>query len=93
VLRALRGQLPQEDYFYFADTRFLSYGDRPESFLKERGMPPKPAAKWRSEPLQAGLREIALDGRIGILAPHWKTCTVTLLTVLSWWFHCITKQS
>ena len=38
VLRALRGRLPQEDFFYFADTRFLPYGDRPEIFLKERGV-------------------------------------------------------
>ena len=38
VLRALRERLPQEDYFYFADTRFLPYGDRPEVFLKERGV-------------------------------------------------------
>ncbi len=38
VLRALRGQLPQEDYFYFADTRFLPYGDKPETFLKARGV-------------------------------------------------------
>ena len=38
VLRALRDRLPQEDYFYFADTRFLPYGDRPEVFLRERGV-------------------------------------------------------
>lgn len=38
VLRALRARLPQEDFLYFADTRFLPYGDRPESFLKERGV-------------------------------------------------------
>lgn len=38
VLRALCGRLPQEDYFYFADTRYLPYGDRPESFLRERGV-------------------------------------------------------
>jgi len=38
VLHALRGRLPNEDYFYFADTRFLPYGDRPEIFLKERGV-------------------------------------------------------
>jgi len=38
VLRALRDRLPQEDFFYFADTRFLPYGDRPEIFLKERGV-------------------------------------------------------
>lgn len=38
VLRALRGRLPQEDFFYFADTRFLPYGDRPEIFLKQRGV-------------------------------------------------------
>lgn len=37
VLRALRQRLPQEDYFYFADTRFLPYGDKPEVFLRERG--------------------------------------------------------
>ena len=38
VLQALRGRLPNEDYFYFADTRFLPYGDRPEIFLRERGV-------------------------------------------------------
>ena len=38
VLRALRGRLPGEDFFYFADTRYLPYGDRPESFLRERGL-------------------------------------------------------
>ncbi|UCV02567.1 glutamate racemase [Dechloromonas denitrificans] len=38
VLHALRARLPQEDFFYFADTRFLPYGDRPEAFLKERGV-------------------------------------------------------
>lgn len=38
VLRALRGRLPQEDFFYFADTRFLPYGDKPEVFLKARGV-------------------------------------------------------
>ena len=38
VLRALRVRLPQEDFFYFADTRFLPYGDRPEVFLRERGV-------------------------------------------------------
>ena len=38
VLRALRERLPQEDFFYFADTRFLPYGDKPEVFLKERGV-------------------------------------------------------
>jgi glutamate racemase len=38
VLRALRERLPHEDFFYFADTRFLPYGDRPEAFLRERGV-------------------------------------------------------
>nr|MBL8410180.1 glutamate racemase [Dechloromonas sp.] len=38
VLRALRDRLPQEDFFYFADTRFLPYGDRSEAFLRERGV-------------------------------------------------------
>lgn len=38
VLSALRERLPQEDFFYFADTRFLPYGDRPEAFLRDRGV-------------------------------------------------------
>ncbi len=38
VLRALRERLPGEDFLYFADTRFLPYGDRPETFLRERGV-------------------------------------------------------
>ncbi|MCH2219204.1 MAG: glutamate racemase [Dechloromonas sp.] len=38
VLHALRERLPHEDYFYFADTRFLPYGDRSEHFLRERGV-------------------------------------------------------
>lgn len=38
VLRALRQRLPHEDFFYFADTRFLPYGDKPEVFLRERGV-------------------------------------------------------
>ncbi len=38
ILRALRARLPHEDFFYFADTRFLPYGERPEVFLKERGV-------------------------------------------------------
>lgn len=38
VLRTLRDRLPREDFLYFADTRFLPYGERPESFLKERGV-------------------------------------------------------
>lgn len=38
VLRALRERLPQENFFYFADTRFLPYGDKPEVFLRERGV-------------------------------------------------------
>lgn len=37
VLRALRSRLPQEDFVYFADTRYLPYGDRPESFIQARG--------------------------------------------------------
>ena len=38
VLKALRQRLPREDFLYFADTRYLPYGDRPEAFLKERGI-------------------------------------------------------
>lgn len=38
VLRALRARLPHENYLYFADTRFLPYGDKSEAFLRERGV-------------------------------------------------------
>lgn len=38
VLRALQARLPQEDFYYFADTRFLPYGDRSEAFIRERGV-------------------------------------------------------
>ncbi len=38
VLHALRGQLPAEDFFYFADTHHLPYGDKPEIFLRQRGV-------------------------------------------------------
>lgn len=38
VLRLLRERLPHENFFYFADTRFLPYGDKPEAFLRERGV-------------------------------------------------------
>lgn len=38
VLRALQTRLPGENFLYFADTRFLPYGDRPESFLRRRGL-------------------------------------------------------
>lgn len=37
VLKALQERLPGEDFLYFADTRFLPYGDRPEAFLRVRG--------------------------------------------------------
>lgn len=36
--------------------------------LSGRIVLPLPASEWRAELLQAGIREIALDGRIGILA-------------------------
>lgn len=40
------------------------------AMLAQRGriVLPLPATEWRSELLQAGVREIALDGRIGMLA-------------------------
>lgn len=38
VLAALRKHLPSERFLYFADTRFLPYGDRSEEFLRERGV-------------------------------------------------------
>lgn len=38
VLAALREHLPLEHFLYFADTRYLPYGDRPEDFLRERGL-------------------------------------------------------
>lgn len=37
VLRALQQRLPHEQFLYFADTRYLPYGDRPEAFLRQRG--------------------------------------------------------
>lgn len=37
VLRALQARLPEEDFLYFADTRYLPYGERPEDFLRARG--------------------------------------------------------
>ena len=37
VLRALLAQLPAEDYLYLADARHLPYGDKQETFLRERG--------------------------------------------------------
>ena len=43
---------------------------RETAMLAQRGriVLPLPATEWRSELLQAGVREIALDGRIAILA-------------------------
>lgn len=37
ILAALQARLPREDFIYFADTRFLPYGDRPETFIQARG--------------------------------------------------------
>lgn len=36
--KSLARSTPERGLFYFADTRFLPYGDRPEVFLKERGV-------------------------------------------------------
>jgi glutamate racemase len=36
VLRALQTLLPGEDFLYFADARYLPYGDRSEDFLQTR---------------------------------------------------------
>ncbi len=38
VLAALRNRLPGEDFIYFADTHYLPYGDRPESFIRARSL-------------------------------------------------------
>lgn len=38
VLSALQQRLPGEHFLYFADTRYLPYGERSESFLRERGL-------------------------------------------------------
>lgn len=38
VLRDLQARLPGEDFLYFADTRYLPYGERPEEFLRLRGL-------------------------------------------------------
>ncbi|MDR1351292.1 MAG: glutamate racemase [Zoogloeaceae bacterium] len=37
VLQSLRARLPDEDFIYFADTRHLPYGDKPETFIQTRG--------------------------------------------------------
>jgi glutamate racemase len=37
VLAALQQRLPEENFLYFADTRYLPYGDRSELFLRQRG--------------------------------------------------------
>jgi glutamate racemase len=36
VLQSLRARLPSEGFLYFADTRHLPYGDKPESFIQAR---------------------------------------------------------
>ena len=46
----------------------ISFWETAMFALRGRIVLPLPASEWRSELLQAGLREIALDGRIGILA-------------------------
>ena len=38
VLRALRTQLPQENFVYFADSAYAPYGERGESFVLERSL-------------------------------------------------------
>lgn len=38
ILRALRAQLPNENYHYFADTAFAPYGEKPETWLRERSL-------------------------------------------------------
>ena len=38
ILRALRAQLPHEDFVYFADTGHAPYGERAEAFVAERSM-------------------------------------------------------
>lgn len=36
ILRALRAELPAEDFVYLADTQFAPYGERSEAFVVER---------------------------------------------------------
>ncbi len=48
----------------------ISYWETAMLVQRGRIVLPLPATEWRSELLQAGLREIVLDGRIGILASH-----------------------
>ena len=38
ILRALRAQLPHENYHYFADSAFAPYGEKPETWLRERSL-------------------------------------------------------
>lgn len=53
VLRALRAQLPDED-FYFADTRYFPYGERPAEFLRER------CVAIAQSPWQAGAKALVI---------------------------------
>jgi len=46
----------------------ISFWETAMLALSGRIVLPLPASEWRAELLQAGIREIALDGRIGILA-------------------------
>jgi glutamate racemase len=38
VLRAIREELPGEDFIYVADSAFAPYGDRPEAFIEARSL-------------------------------------------------------
>ena len=59
-----------EDVWRAGQVAVSAIGFRETAMLAQRGrmVLPLPASEWRSELLQAGIREIALDGRIGILA-------------------------
>jgi len=38
VLRALRGQLPRENFVYYADSAFAPYGEQSDSYVQERSL-------------------------------------------------------
>jgi glutamate racemase len=38
VLKAIRGELPAEDFIYVADSGYAPYGDRPPEFIEQRSL-------------------------------------------------------
>ena len=48
VLRALRAELPREDFVYFADAGHAPYGERGDAFVVERSLRDRASTCWSS---------------------------------------------